>query len=179
VALFWQYSYKGKSAELESLTTKVEELNSQIISEQRLARNLPQVRELVKELEVKLKIALTELPDEREIPDLLASISKLAKDAGLEVSLFQPKPENVREFYAEVPVAITVNGTYHQVATFFDEVGRLSRIVNINQIKVSSPVITEARISVRTDCTATTFRYLDESERAQQNATDTSRRRRG
>ena len=72
----------------------------------------------------------------------------------------------MKDFYAEVPVSIAVDGTYHQVATFFDEVGHLSRIVNINQITMKEPVVGDAQVQVKVGCTATTFRYLDEAERA-------------
>jgi len=165
--VFWQYSYAGKMEELTKLRDSVEQLSSQVTHERRLARDLPRVRKEVKQLDVKLKMAMRELPDKKQIPDLLASISDLASDAGLQVSLFKPKAENYREFYAEVPVMISVEGTYHQVATFFDEVGRLSRIVNINQIVMREPAIADAEITLKSDCISTTFRYLDESERIQ------------
>lgn len=178
--IFWQYFYGPKVTELDELQTKVETLNSQIGHEQRLARNLNKFRKEVKDLEVKLKLALQELPDEREIPDLLNNMSTLARDAGLEVSLFKPSPEISREFYAEVPVAVSVEGTFHQVATFFDEVGRLPRIVNISQITVRDPKLPEGeeQMRIKSDCTATTFRYLDEEERIKSPEASDKRKRR-
>ncbi|MCB0352083.1 MAG: type 4a pilus biogenesis protein PilO [Bdellovibrionales bacterium] len=163
--IFWQYFYKKPSEDLQSHREQIETLESKILTEKRLARNLDKVRQQVKELDEKLAFALQELPDKREIDDLLSSISDLASDAGLEVSLFKPLPENKRDFYAEVPVSITVAGTFHQIATFFDEVGQLPRIVNIDEITIREPDVKEAAVRVRADCTATTFRYLDESER--------------
>lgn len=163
--LFWQYMYSAKLEERTELETSVEELNAKITHERRLARNLKRFREEVKDLDIKLKFALQELPDKREIPDLLSAISNLARDAGLEVSLFKPKPENLKEFYAEVPVDISVSGTFHQVATFFDEVGNLSRIVNIDAIAIKEPKVKPELIEIKADCVGTTFRYLDESER--------------
>lgn len=165
--LFWQYVYSAPYQEVENLTQRVERLNADIVNEQRIVRDLPRLREVVRQLDIKLKQALTELPDRREIPALLSSISNLARDAGLEVSLFKPLPESLRDFYAEVPVSIVVVGTFHQVATFFDEVGRLSRIVNISEIGLKEPRLNqkERQTVVKTNCKATTFRYLDESER--------------
>lgn len=163
--IFWSYFYKSKQQELEKLSGEIEKLNAEITKETRIAKNLDKFRKEVKELDVMLKFALQELPDKKEIPDLLSSVSNLAKDAGLQVGLFKPGPEQMREFYAEVPVAVSVQGTYHQVAAFFDEVGHLPRIVNINQIKLKEPKISDERIALTTDCVATTFRYLDESER--------------
>lgn len=165
IFIFWNYFYKDQLDELTKLNNDIENLNTQIAHEQRLARNLSKARAEVKDLDIKLKFAMQELPDKREIPELLASISDLAMDAGLEVSLFKPKNENFREFFAEVPVSVGVEGTFHQVTTFFDEVGRLPRIVNINQIEVRDPKIRPEEVRIKTDCLATTFRYLEESER--------------
>lgn len=178
--VFWQYFYGPKVTEHEDLRGKIETLNSQIGHEQRLARNLGKFKKEVKELEEKLKVALQELPDEKEIPDLLNNMSSLARDAGLEVSLFRPNPEVFREFYAEVPVSVSVEGTFHQVATFFDEVGRLPRIVNINQISMKEPKLPDGddQMRIKTDCTATTFRYLDEEERIKTPQAEDKKKRR-
>lgn len=164
--VFWTYFYGPLDAEIVTLEEEVQTLQTQIVNEQRLANNLAKFRGEVKDLDARLQFALQELPDKREIPDLLSSISNLARDAGLEVKLFKPRPENIREFYAEVPVEISVSGTFHQVATFFDEVGQLSRIVNINNIFLREPVLSTNLVTLSTDCVATTFRYLDDAERA-------------
>ena len=164
--IFWQYFYKVKSGELTTLTEEVETLKTQINNEKRIARDLPKVKAEVKDLDAKLSYALQELPDRKEIPDLLSTISDKARDAGLEIILFKPKGENIREFYAEVPVAISVVGSYHQVAAFFDDVGHLDRIVNISQIGAKEPKVVDEGTVIRTDCLATTFRYLDEAERS-------------
>lgn len=177
--LYWQYSFRAQEKEYSAQEEKVEQLTQKILDEKRRARNLTKLKEKIKELDINLKIALQELPDKREIPDLLSSISNLARDAGLEVVLFRPGAEMAKDFYAEVPVAISVQGTYHQVATFFDEVGQLSRVVNINQISMRDPQIEPEAVEVKTDCVATTFRYLDESERVQlENKDDGGKRRR-
>lgn len=163
--VFWQYIYSAKLTQQTNLQEQVYTLESQIAQETRLAKNLKKFTEEVKELDIKFKFALQELPNEREIPDLLATVSGLIRDAGLQPLLFKPNAEIHREFYAEVPVSISVEGTFHQVATFFDEVGQLPRIININQITVRDPVSGDKQVNIKADCIATTFRYLDESER--------------
>ena len=167
VYLVWQFLIADQWEEEDKLKTAIEEVNGKIIEEQRIARELPRFRQEVKDLEIKLKFALQELPDESEIPDLLTSISSLARDAGLTVNLFKPTAENFKDFYAEVPVSIAVEGTFHQIATFFDEVGHLPRIVNINQISIKDPKVGESQVNVKSECVATTFRYLKDSERVQ------------
>lgn len=165
IFIYWQYFFKSVSEELAKEKEKIENLQTQITTQNRLIRNLPRVKAEVKELDIALKKAKMELPDAREIPELLASVSDLATNAGLEVSLFKPRPENIREFYAEVPVAVAIRGSYHQVATFFDEVGQLDRIVNINGIGLGNPKVGDISIDLQADCIATTFRYLEEEER--------------
>jgi len=163
--LFWQFFYSAKMTEQKEISDKVAELEKTIFDERRRAANLPKLREMVKDLDAKLKVVLQELPDSSGIDQLIDSISDLARDAGLEITLFTRKEDNAQDFYAEVPVAISVEGAYHQVATFFDEVSHLNRIVNINQIGISMPKINDNSVSVKVDCNATTFRYLDEAER--------------
>lgn len=165
--IFWQFFYKEPFEKLEQVTAKVTSLETEIISERRLSRDLPKLRREVEVLDVKLAKVLQQLPDKREIPELLSSVSGLARESGLEVALFRPNPERIKEFYAEVPVSVSVEGTYHEIATFFDEVGRLPRIVNIDQISVGTPKIGTEKILLKTDCSVTTFRFLDESERIQ------------
>jgi type IV pilus assembly protein PilO len=168
VILFWQYLYSPISKQKTELSEKVDTLQGQIAQQQRIIRNLPIIQAEVRTLDDKLAQVLKELPDKREIPDLLTSISDLAVEAGLEISKFTPRGESPQDFYSEVPVDIVVEGTFHQLATFFDEVGRLQRIVNINNVSVG--VLGQkpggGKIPIRSNCTATTFRYLDESERS-------------
>ena len=163
--LFWQLVYKGLSVEVTKLKDRDDQLEAQIVKEQRLTRDIKKVKGEVEKLEGKLKAALAELPDQKEIPTLLTSISGLAKDAGLEVQLFKPEAESPREFFAEVPVSIQVAGAYHKVATFFDEVSKLERIVNIGQLRMTEPKLQDSEVKLTTNCVATTFRYLEESER--------------
>ena len=173
--LFWQYFYSDLAKELGELEEKVAKLEVEVNTEQRKASNLKKLREAVKDLEVKLAGVLRELPDKREIPDLLNSISGLARNSGLAVLRFKPGVESFREFYAEVPIDIEVRGTYHQVATFFDEVAQLSRIVNISDIVIQKPEVDpDQGVLAQTTCKATTFRYLDDAERAKINGVDAS-----
>jgi len=121
---------------------------------------------------------LQELPDKSEIPELLSSVSGLAKEAGLDVNLFKVNADRLDEFYARVPVEIAVTGSYHQVASFFDAVSELPRIVNISQIEMTSPNISSGSVILHVNCVATTFRYITPEEQARvQGQSDQHRRR--
>lgn len=177
VGLFWQFSLSSLLEEKEKLDEVVAKLDSQITTERRLASKLGKAEAKLKELESSLQIALQQLPDKSEIDNLLEKISNLARESGLDLNLFQRKEENFKEFYAEVPVAVSVTGSYHQVATFFDEVSRLSRIVNINQIEITDPKVAEELVEVKVSCVLTAFRYLSEKERADQVQTQDKKKR--
>jgi type IV pilus assembly protein PilO len=119
----------------------------------------------VRELSAQLRLAEARLPDQKEIPDLLSAVSSAGRESGLEILLFRQKPERFQDFYAEVPVEVLVRGNYHQVATFFDRVGKLDRIVNVSDISMKSPNVEGDTMIVDTACSAITFRFLDEGER--------------
>jgi type IV pilus assembly protein PilO len=119
----------------------------------------------VEELDKQLKLAITRLPDEKEIPELLSSVSNLGKDSGLDILVFRQKPEAYQEFYAEVPVEMQVRGGYHQVAVFLDQVGKLDRIVNVSDLSMKDPKPIEDTMIVQAGAQVTTFRFLSEAER--------------
>lgn len=116
-------------------------------------------------LDRQLESAVTRLPDQREIPELLSNISSLGRDSGLDILVFRQKPEGYQEFYAEVPVDMQVRGTYHQVASFFDEVSKLDRIVNVSNIILRDPKVVDDDLLLEANSTVTTFRFLSDSER--------------
>lgn len=183
IAAAWYFIFLSSTMEeLSSVTQEIEGPNGlqfQISQQRGIASNLEQYLEEVKRLEIEFKKALTELPDKKEIGDLLAKVSTVGRDSGLEVRLFKPKEEEKRDYYAEVPVEMEMYGSYHQVATFFDEVGQLSRIVNLGEFHMKEPEITDESVYLKTTVVATTFRFLDESERPQVEEEGANRKRRG
>jgi type IV pilus assembly protein PilO len=131
-----------------------------------MVKNLVQAQKDLQRLEGDLRRAVAQLPDTKEIPDLLSNISSLGRESGLEIIEFRQRPEQYEDFYASVLVDMVVRGTYHQVATFFDKVGRMARIVNVTDVNIKSPVKPDSEaVILDTACSAVTFRFLDESER--------------
>lgn len=162
---YWYFVYSGRRAETLQVMAKITDLRQQRESKQKLISNMGQLQETVRDLGAQLKEAEAQLPDSKEIPDLLSSISSAGRDSGLEVISFRQRQEQLRDFYAEVPVDVTVRGNYHEVATFFDRVGKLDRIVNVSDIVMQAPKREGDEMIVDTLCSATTFRFLDEKER--------------
>lgn len=164
---YWYFVYSGRRAETVAVTAKIKDLRAQRESKQKLVANIGELQQTVRDLGAQLKEAEAQLPDSKEIPDLLSSISSAGRDSGLEVISFRQRQEQLKDFYAEVPVDVTVRGNYHEVATFFDRVGKLDRIVNVADIVMQSPKREGDEMIVDTLCSATTFRFLDEQERAE------------
>ena len=164
---YWYFVYSGRRAETLQVMAKIADLKTQRENKQKLVSNIAKLQETVRDLGAQLKQAEAQLPDQKEIPDLLSSISSAGRDAGLEMASFRQRAEVLKDFYAEVPVDVAVRGNYHQVANFFDRVGQLDRIVNVGDIVMQAPKREGDEMVVETLCSATTFRFLDEEERIQ------------
>ena len=147
------------------LATHIEEMEQERDKKKFEAEQMPERQKEVDALDKQLKFALTRLPDEKEIPELLSSISNLGRDSGLEILVFRQLPEGYQEFYAEVPVDMQVRGNYHQVAQFLDRVGKLDRIVNVSNIALKAPKNVDESVQLDANSRITTFRFLSEAER--------------
>ena len=178
-AVFWFNFYKGKSTELNELQERENRQQDSILALRKKARMLPELRKEIAGLDSKLEEVLIQLPERKKKKNLLASIDSLAKDTGLEVIKFNPQPEIIRDFYAEVPTYIEVEGTFHELATFFDEVGKLARIVNIDRVTIDINTETKTEVFVRSSCYVTSYRFLDESERAAKVASEEEEGKKG
>lgn len=111
-----------------------------------------------------LKEALKELPNDREIPGLLKGISSMGKKVGLEVRRFQPLPEKKLDYVAEVPVALEVAGSYHEVALFFERLSKMNRIVYVQDIEMGEPEEIGGETRLKVTGNAVTFRFLSDEE---------------
>jgi type IV pilus assembly protein PilO len=100
------------------------------------------------------------LPEKEEIPSLLTSISGSGQPVGMDFLLFEPRPERRKEFYAEIPVALSIKADYHNLAKFFDQVARLSRIINIRDIQIGHTKSKNSK-ELNTRCTAVTYKFIE------------------
>jgi type IV pilus assembly protein PilO len=161
---FFYFLYQPKMKQLKELRVKQAELVTKVQENKRIADNLPRFKREFEQLNSDLASALTELPNQKEIPSLLTSITSRGKEAGLDFLVFRPKAEEPKDFYSAVPVDIVISGSYYNVANFFVEVGNLPRIVNISNVTVSDLRNVGGRMLMRVNCLATTFRFLDKKE---------------
>ena len=181
-AFYQMFLYSPRAIRISHLKEEIETARNDRTRKRMLAANLPKLKQESQQLEGMLREAVSQLPDKKEIPELLSSISSKASEAGLQILTFRPRGENLRDFYAEIPVDIVVRGGFHNVVRFFEEVGKLNRLVNIQNIGIRNPVVKDGKITVDTSSQATTFRFLDKAERkriaAQKKAQKKSGRRR-
>lgn len=157
--------YLPKHEELTNLRQKNGQLEAKLAEDRRIAADLPRFKAEYEKMKEQLNQALTELPNEKEIPTLLTSIASLAKSSGLDVLRFKPGSESPKGFYAEVPVELKLSGSYHEAGVFFSSVANLPRIVNINNLTMGSAKTEDGRTSLSVDCLATTFRFIEEGQK--------------
>jgi type IV pilus assembly protein PilO len=156
---------KTQTGRIEESSNTLAGLQTQVEENRKIAANLPRLEREYFQLNKELEKALTELPDQKQIPLLLTSITSAGKSSGLDFLVFKPRPEEPKEFYASVPVDITVSGSYNSVAKFFVAVSELPRIVNISNVVTSDVKSTGDQTNLKVTCLATTFRFLDKKEK--------------
>jgi type IV pilus assembly protein PilO len=161
----WQYVYGPKAATLATEKGEVEALRTEYNAKRAKSNAREEFAKELRLLTASVKEAEARLPDEREIADLLSSVAGSARAVGLDITLFRQKNETYSSFYANVPVEMTMRGTYHELAEFLDRVRQLDRIVNMGEIGIKNPRVTDDTVLVDASCTATTFRFLSEAER--------------
>ena len=141
-------------------------LDAEYIEKQGIANNLNQFRREKELLEQKLSEALAELPEDKKIDELLQLFQERARKSGLEIATIEPQPTVAEGFYARIPISMTVTGNFHEVATFFDSLGRLRRIVNVNNIGMDSPKDVNGKVVVSAKFLVTTFMFLEQKKAA-------------
>jgi type IV pilus assembly protein PilO len=164
---FVWFLYMPQTEKITKLRGDLDAAKTKLARLKNVEKNLRAFKKKYKDTERKFKQALKLLPDKHEIPALLSSISNLGAQSGLEFLLFQPQKEVNRNFYAEIPLKIEVTGPYHNVATFFDKVSRLSRIVNIGNVKMTEAKAAKTKsdtVILKTGCTATTYKFIEAKE---------------
>ncbi len=157
--------YIPQQDELKVAKGELDKLRKELIISKDIARDLQKFKEQIDKLNEELKNALTQLPNEKEIPELLKNISSLGKESNLEFTLFRPKPEEPQQFYAKVPIELTVLGSYHNMGIFFDKVSKLPRIINV--VNFSMTRVKEAKdkgeseILLKSSCLINTYRFIE------------------
>lgn len=165
---FAWFVYMPRMQEIDRLEQEIADLRQKIqmgkVWEQKLAGLQEEMEQVEKEFQKALKI----LPNEREIPSLLAGISQLGVDANLQFRLFSPGKEALRNFYVEIPVSIEVGGRFRDVIRFLDKLSRMERIVNI--VDISLRPSESLSVDLITSCKAVTYRFKSKEDEEKEKA---------
>ncbi len=160
---YWFYLFQPVFEKKTRLSEELGNLNTRIVATQRVVGQIEQYRKEVAKLEEDLKILLAKLPDQKEIPHLLTSVSEAGRSAGLDFILFEPGEPVSKEFYAEIPVKIAVEGKYNDIAVFFDSVAHLPRIANIMDVEIKSGKKGAGSDVLTADCLIKIYMFLEKA----------------
>lgn len=151
-------------AKIKQQVEQRRKLDLDLAEKSEIAQNLNERRREMDVLEQKLAEALTELPEKKEIDELLAQINDIGKKSGLEIARVEPGKESVAggEFFARIPLKMTVSGNYHEIAMFMQEIANMRRIVNVNGISLSKPTVKNEKVILESSFIATTFRFVEQ-----------------
>ncbi len=161
--VFW--FYLPRSQQVAEIQHTIQELEAERTQLRKILANRKLVEAESRAMEAAFNQAQAQLPEQKEIPELLRQVSRLGQDAGLEVLLFRQQPEQLHDLYTEVPVRMSVRGGYHDIAVFFDQVRRLDRIVNVADVSMEEPRLAGNQVAVDASFSATTYRFLSEEEK--------------
>jgi type IV pilus assembly protein PilO len=164
---WYYYDTKDQLVRLEGVERKETELRRTFESKQQKAANLDAYRQQLEEMKESFGAMLRQLPDKTEVAALLVDVSQTGLAAGLEFELFQPAGEELKDFYAELPIQVRVTGKYHEFGRFISGLAALPRIVTIHDVDIGPR--TQGRAAGGEDAeqlvlkaTVKTYRYLDE-----------------
>lgn len=159
--LFWWQYLSPAMEEERTKTAQLDTLKREIAALEVTANKLAEFQREVALLEAKLETLKRILPPEKETPDLMRKVQSLASQSSLLIKSFTPGATVNKEFYQEWPITMTVEGSYHNLGIFFDRVGRLSRLVNIGNIRIQARPEQTVSNTISASCVATTFVYVE------------------
>lgn len=155
---FYFLKYKDQAANIRRLQTSVSEQEKKLVALKQAAVEVDKLKLELAESEEKLKQVLSFLPDQKEIPGLLDNISQLGAEVGLENILFQPQPEQPREFHAAIPIRLDIVGTYHELGVFLDRLSKLNRILKVENLNLTRQ---KDGSDLQVGATVVTYRFVD------------------
>ena len=165
IAAGWWFVWQDQLDELETKQKQEITYKEEYLNKKRQAVNLDLHLQQLNEIDRSFGALLKQLPNKSEVESLLVEINQAGMGRGLQFELFKPGQELVKDFYAELPISVRLVGSYHDFGAFAGDIGRLSRIVTLNNLAISTPGKDGTLVL---DAVTKTFRYLDEEELARQ-----------
>jgi type IV pilus assembly protein PilO len=163
VGTFYYYWVEPMQAEMAIREQKLTAMQADIHKGRTTARQLPEFRRQVADLEQRLESLRAVLPEQKDVGDLLRRIQILAAQSNLQIKGFKPAPTVTRQMHAEWPIDLELDGTYHNLGRFLDEVAKFSRIINVGQLRIKAKDKPTVDSTVTAACVATTFVLFEPS----------------
>src|SRR6476620_3186507 len=164
--IFYYYYEMPVRADIAARQTQLLALRADITKGLTTAKKLPEFRQQVTDLEGRLANLKAILPEEKDAADLLNRMQTVAAQSNMTIKGFKPSPTVTKTLHAEWPITLELEGTYHNLAIFFDRVGKFTRIVNISGLDVKGKDRPEGNTTINASCVATTFVLLDKPNAA-------------
>lgn len=161
----WWLDWRTQIEELDTKEQQEAKLKDEYLSKKKQAVNLEEHRKQLADIDKAFGALLKQLPNKSEMEALLIDINQSGLGRGLQFELFKPGAETKRDFYAELPIAIRITGSYHDLGAFAADIAKLPRIVSLTDVAIE---VQQKDQQTRLDATAMTYRYLDEEEVARQ-----------
>jgi len=160
--LYIHFVHQPILAERGALVARAQELQREVNNARAVASNIPAVEAEIGGMETDLELALKQLPNRKQFEDLLQDISTAGKKVGVTIKTIDRDKEVPRDFYAEVPFQLEIEGSYHDLARFFEMVASLPRIVNIGSLDISVSKESQAETRLKVAGKARTYRFLSD-----------------
>lgn len=164
VAAGWWFDWKDAFDRLEQVQQEEVKLKEEWLNKKRQAVNLEEYRKQLAEMDRQFGALLKQLPNKSEMESLIIDINQAGRGRGLQFELWKPGQETVKEFYAELPIAVSINGSYHALGQFVSDVAKLPRIVTLRDVSIAPA----KDGGLKLDAFAVTYRYLDDEEISKQ-----------
>lgn len=155
--VFWNFYAKPVQDTITAREAQLTALQADIQRGLQTARRLPEFRQQVVDLEAQLDRLRPVLPSEKDVADLLRRIQGMATQSNLTIRGFAPQAVATRSMYAEWPIGLQIEGTYHNLGNFLDRVSKFPRIINVSGIHIKGKPGGTPGDSITAECTATTF----------------------
>jgi len=155
--IFWNFYAKPVQETITAREAQLAAVQADIQRGLQTARRLPEFRRQVTDLEAQLERLRPVLPSEKDVADLLRRIQGMATQSNLVIRGFSPQAVATRQLYAEWPIGLQIEGTYHNLGGFLERVSKFPRIINVNGIHIKARDGGTPNDSITAECTATTF----------------------
>ncbi len=177
VVLYYSIYYQDQQDRLSSLNSRLRTEETKRNEKEAYINNLSQYEARFKQLQEELEHARNILPDKENVPELIAQLGSRARQSGLEIEQFKPVSTTPVGFYEEIAFTMNLKGSYHEIATFVDAVGKMDRIVNVSGLSLLRPKTINQKIVLDGKFTIKTYRFISEPQSTPNNKKKKRRRK--